>query len=115
MIRRSALRFLAAAAAAIMLTGCLNTTEPKDESILSPTPISGNQTFVDLSVGDYHSCGLQANGEARCWGTNSQGQSGNGVSSEASTIVPIAVIGGFVFSQISAGGAHSCGILTTGL
>lgn len=51
---------------------------------------------VEVSSGDDHSCLLRSDGRVRCWGDNSSGQ----------TSVPKKKL----FSAISAGGSHSCGI-----
>ena len=115
MIRRFFLRSLVAIAAAATLVGCNDTTAPDDLMATKPTPVNGNKTFIDLSLGDFHSCGLQANGEAFCWGLNTQGQSANGVSGNGGTTNPLIVQGGFLFSALSAGGSHTCGILNTGV
>ena len=61
-----------------------------------------------LSAGNHHTCYLNANGEAYCWGDNSVGQLGNG--STESSMIPVAVSGNLRFSMISAGWDHSCGV-----
>lgn len=35
-----------------------------------PVPVSGDHRFVQLSSGGAHTCGLKANGEIWCWGSN---------------------------------------------
>jgi alpha-tubulin suppressor-like RCC1 family protein len=112
---RFASRFLFACVAAATLVSCndVNTTEPTARA--TPAAILGNKTFVDLALGDFHSCALQANGEAFCWGINTQGQSGNGVSGDESVGTPLVVLGGFIFSSLTAGGSHTCGIQTSGI
>jgi alpha-tubulin suppressor-like RCC1 family protein len=57
-------------------------------------------TFVQVSSGDFHTCGLRADGTVACWGTNANGQSS-----------PPA--GAFI--QVAAGRFHSCGVKADGL
>ena len=61
-----------------------------------------------LSAGQNHTCWLDANGKAFCWGDNSQGQLGDG--STQSSMDPVAVSGNIRFSSISAGWDHTCGV-----
>jgi PKD repeat protein len=68
-----------------------------------------------VSVGGYHACGLTAAGAAWCWGRNQFGQVGDGTSSTtAHRLRPVPVTGGHLFSRISAGLEHSCGVTPTG-
>jgi alpha-tubulin suppressor-like RCC1 family protein len=43
-----------------------------------PVRVSGRKTFVLLSAGYSHTCGLNAAGTAFCWGKNDWGQAGDG-------------------------------------
>lgn len=61
-----------------------------------------------LSAGEDHTCFLESNGKAYCWGDNSVGQLGNG--STESSMVPVAVSGNLRLSSISAGWDHTCGV-----
>src|SRR5262245_40944338 len=106
MIRRSSLRFLAALGT-LAAIGCHDAGDATETWVTKPTLVNGNKTFVDLSLGDYHSCGLQGDGQLFCWGINTQGQSGNGVAGGAGVNIPTVVIGGHNFSSISAGGNHT--------
>lgn len=114
MNRRFVLPFLALMSALITVVSCGEITPPVSLSRAVPAPILGNRVFTDLALGDFHSCGLTAGGEAFCWGVNAQGQSGNGLASDDGIGTPLIVLGGFVFTKLYAGGSHSCGILETG-
>lgn len=114
MICRSPLRFIAAVGA-FALAGCMNNEPAADTFITKPVAINGTRTFVELSLGDLHSCGRQADGQVFCWGSNNAGQSGNGVPGGTASNVPRVLIGGALFSSISAGGVHTCGINVDGL
>ena len=69
---------------------------------------SGHFGFIQVSVGDTHTCGLLANGKVMCWGANSDGQLGDGTTIESYSPVHINSANGMVFTNIDAGKAHSC-------
>jgi alpha-tubulin suppressor-like RCC1 family protein len=71
---------------------------------------SGGLTFVSLSTGAAHTCGLDSSGQGYCWGFNSNGQLGT--SNTTSSLVPVAVSqpAGVTFTQVSIGSAHSCAL-----
>ncbi len=62
-----------------------------------PRPPAG--TFIQVSAGYAHTCGLRTDGTLACWGCNDYGQA----APPAGT-----------FSQVSAGGYHTCGLQTDG-
>ncbi len=70
------------------------------------------RTFVQVSAGEGHSCGLTVDGEAFCWGRNVEGQLGD--NSNTPSNVPVPVGGGHQFTSITAGFFHSCGVTTVG-
>lgn len=114
MIRRSLFRILPVVLGLTVVLSCADVGPDLPTVFPKPLRVNGNNTFTDLSLGDFHSCGLQANGQAFCWGLNAQGQSGNGISGGAGVNTPTIVIGGYLFSSLSAGGNHTCGITLGG-
>ena len=79
----------------------------------APVTVSGGINFTSLSVGGHHTCGVTSDGTGYCWGDNLHGQLGVGtIASQTATPLPIA--GGLKFAMVTAGEAHSCGILVTG-
>ncbi len=42
--------------------------------VVSWTPYTDSDAFIDLAAGDYHMCGRTETGQLRCWGTNDLGQ-----------------------------------------
>ena len=76
-------------------------------------PASGDWADKVLSAGTSHTCGVTVGGTAYCWGSNSDGQLGNGTTTDSA--LPVAVGGGISFRSISAGARHSCGVDTAGL
>ncbi|MFA6908210.1 MAG: hypothetical protein WC263_05280, partial [Candidatus Micrarchaeia archaeon] len=50
----------------------------------NPTPINDTSAFSSISLGDYHACAIRANdSRVLCWGTNEQGQLGDGTAIDA--------------------------------
>jgi alpha-tubulin suppressor-like RCC1 family protein len=90
---------------------------PLDNASLADSPtqvvVLGAQRFTQISSGDRHTCGLTSAGAAYCWGSNGYGQLG-APSIPSWAHQPVAVAGGIVFTQISAGETHTCGITAAG-
>lgn len=80
--------------------------------ISRPASVTGGLTFVALSAGDSHTCGLTSEGDAACWGLNSFGQLGDTQGARSAT--PVRVAGGLRFTRLTAGYAHSCALTSDG-
>ena len=79
------------------------------------TPATANPiAATQVRVGQSHSCGLAATGQAYCWGSNQHGQLGTG-GSEPESLLPVAVYGEGSFVDISLGFHHSCGLEADGM
>jgi hypothetical protein len=81
--------------------------------VSAPVPDEAALSTIDavdrpLAVGGYHGCALAAGGDAFCWGSNDDGQTGAG----AADSVPRLVTGGHAWRQLTAGRYHSCGVTT---
>ncbi|RYF40158.1 MAG: RCC1 repeat-containing protein, partial [Cytophagaceae bacterium] len=63
------------------------------------------------SLGDKHGCLINSVGTAKCWGSNSEGQLGNGGTTDSSTAVTIPTL---VFKSVGVGSKHSCAVTSTG-
>jgi alpha-tubulin suppressor-like RCC1 family protein len=70
-------------------------------------------TLVSLTAGGAHTCGLTAAGAAYCWGSNSNGQLGNGTVGGTNPVAAL-VSGGLTFVSLSAGGSYTCGVTPSG-
>ena len=83
----------------------------------TPVSVSGDLSFVDLTVGDSHACGLTIDGTAYCWGSNFRGPLGAGLPAGSGNLstVPVAVSSGKQFNTIDAGLAGTCGVATDGV
>ena len=69
------------------------------------------RTAITLEVGDDHSCAILDDNSTWCWGTNFDGQRGDGGVGGA---IPTQVqTSGYYFTSISAGQYNSCGISNT--
>ena len=81
-----------------------------------PVAVLGSDAlnFTQVQAAQYFSCGLQANGNAWCWGFNTYGSLGTGDTTPS--LVPMMVTGGFAFTQISATHASytPCAVKATG-
>jgi alpha-tubulin suppressor-like RCC1 family protein len=80
---------------------------------LKPAAVAGGRRFRRVSPGYDHTCGVTPGGAAYCWGYNYSGQLGDGSAlGDAEHLTPVAVTGGLVFTSVSAGEPHSCGVTT---
>lgn len=60
--------------------------------------------------GTYHSCAIDEDGNAWCWGRGTEGQLGDGSSTDAPSPVEVARPDGVRFVTIAAGAFHSCAL-----
>lgn len=77
-----------------------------------PTLILGNNHFVDVAIGNSHTCAIDSTNHLFCWGDNIYGQLGNGTTTGSA--YPIAIDSGTQYSRISVGITHTCGITFSG-
>jgi alpha-tubulin suppressor-like RCC1 family protein len=85
-----------------------------------PTPVAislpAGVTFKALAAGVYHNLAVGSNGTAYVWGTNTDGQLGDGTSDLESILAPAAVKGlptGVTVTAVAAGGGHSLVAVST--
>lgn len=69
-------------------------------------------TGASVTAGWTHTCALDQEGAAWCWGDNDSGQLGDGTL--ASSTIPVRVDTDLRFTSLQAGAAHTCGITTGG-
>ena len=83
---------------------------------LTPTLVTGALTFaaVETGNGGFHTCGLDASGKAYCWGSNAQGQLGDGTTANRLSPTEVAHDPELFFASLAVGGGHSCGVTAVG-
>ncbi|MGI8618240.1 MAG: RCC1 domain-containing protein [Gemmatimonadaceae bacterium] len=95
-------------------TGWLG-TEHRSYAMIPPSRVMGFSSLRlrRIVAGIRFQCALAADGQAFCWGENTQGQLGRG---HVSTLepAPAPVAGGIRFESLSAGSFHVCGVSITG-
>ena len=82
-----------------------------------PASVDGGIRFRSLSAGGVHTCGVSTSGQAYCWGDNLEGRlgtGGSGFTARKWNTKPAAVKSDLLFTMISAGDYHSCGVTTEG-
>lgn len=77
-----------------------------------PVPVAGGVRFAAVSAGYFHTCGITAASAAYCWGSNYEGQLGNGT--RFGELSPAPVLGRGSFATVSAGLRHTCGVTAEG-
>ena len=94
-------------------TTCFNDLESGSVACsLEALRVENDREFTKLSAGAAHSCGLDAGGQAWCWGRGGNGEIGNGKPGGASE--PTLVTSALRFTDISAGGEHTCAVAVGG-
>lgn len=69
---------------------------------------SGLRASGGVTAGWRHTCALDAQGRAFCWGEGSLGRLGTG--NEANAVTPQEVMGGQRLRFLDAGNSHTCGV-----
>jgi alpha-tubulin suppressor-like RCC1 family protein len=88
--------------------------------ITTATAITTNAHLPDTSIEGYgHTCALLSTGAVECWGLNGDGELGNGSTTGPDcggycSGTPVAVGSITNATAISAGGSHTCALLSTG-
>lgn len=78
-----------------------------------PVRVLGGHTFTRVAAsGLDHTCALDADGRAWCWGSGSIGQLGPGT--EEGSVLPVLVSDDLRFDDVLAGRWHSCGLTADG-
>ena len=101
-----------------------NTTR-RTPPVVDPTPVQSGVAFRSISAGSLHSCALDSEGRAYCWGRDYAGEAGSDSTmascaaraprayAECPLKSPTALSTSLRFTQISAGRDLSCGVATT--
>ena len=85
--------------------------EGTTEDISTPFQIGSDSDWRKISSINSSVCGLKADGELYCWGSNLTGQLGNGMYGyEADIIIPTQIGKSDKWTDIYTGFGHACGI-----
>ncbi len=79
---------------------------------LIPVQVSGLTDVVEISASDYYACAVKSDGTAWCWGDNSFGSLGNGMTTNSN--VPVVVSGLSNVVGVACGDEHACAQLADG-
>ena len=83
-----------------------------DRQTMTPVNFGIGRTAVSISSGNSHTCAILDDASLKCWGSNSQGQLGDG--SVVDSSIPLDIdLGSDVPITISAGSYHTCVVLAT--
>lgn len=85
---------------------------PEPEPVLASASFATIATFGSTSGYNSHTCALDADGKAYCWGPNSWGQLGDGTETVRTT--PTEVQGGLTFTSLDVGASTTCGTTSNG-
>ena len=89
-------------------------TCPTNDCSLIPKAVSGLSIgIISLHAGGEHSCVLLSNGGVQGWGSNENGQLGDGTTSGRVSAAAVNGLSSGVIA-LALGGAHSCVVLSTG-
>lgn len=93
----------------------------REHNCVDELPLRAPTDLTSSTGGSYHSCGLDQQGQAYCWGGNWMGQLGLGWTSADSTGgggekvgAPTLVNGQLRFQSLSTGELHTCGVTGEG-
>ena len=81
-------------------------------SFRRPTPklVLGGLSFVQVTAGDNHTCGITSDRKGYCWGGNLKGQLGDNTINDK--LKPHLVAGGLSYNTLVAGTRFTCGVTT---
>jgi len=80
----------------------------------APGAISDTGPWVYVATGEFSSCGIKTDGSAWCWGRTLNGKLGEGTAADSSVQSPKPVSQAGVWTKITPGETHTCGIKLDG-
>jgi alpha-tubulin suppressor-like RCC1 family protein len=96
--------------------GQLGNGETRDATLPVPVVLDVGDgsplDFCQVSVGNWHTCGLDLNGGVWCWGNNTYGQLGDG--SGMNQVIPVRLDSALRFADVACGTYHTCAVDSDG-
>lgn len=90
----------------------LGSTSPSTQPTLAQASATGSLIYpISVAAGGNHSCAVDINGTVQCWGANSNGQLGNGNTTDQLAPVVFQIPSGRRARQVSAGYTFTCALL----
>jgi alpha-tubulin suppressor-like RCC1 family protein len=86
-----------------------------DATTAAPTPpslVSALGGVTDIAAAGHHTCAIEENGTAWCWGANQAGQLGEGTTTNIGVPVPVSQLG--AAAALAAGDSFSCALRRDG-
>jgi alpha-tubulin suppressor-like RCC1 family protein len=93
----------------INYSGELGTGYAGASEVTRPVAAAGHLRFLHVRAGAGYTCGLTTGNRVYCWGSNTEGQLGDGTGSLYS-LEPVQVAGGRSYRLLRTGAAHACAI-----
>ena len=98
------------------------TEEDPEQRVDAPRLVAGGVEFKAVSAGDAHTCAIDEDDSAWCWGSGEEGRLGVAApdtcmladSDVSCALEPVALGDGRSYRVISAGGAHACAVEASG-
>lgn len=76
----------------------------------SPNPVTGGRVWLAVDGGGSFTCGIDGLSKMFCWGSDGNGQLGNGGNGSSSAPVEVVASPNSGWTQVSAGREHACGL-----
>ena len=76
--------------------------------------LGAGRTAIAVDNGEQHTCAILDNGVVKCWGSNSNGQLGDGSTTSSPTPVSVSLPAGRNAVALASGDYHNCAILDNG-
>src|SRR5690242_12077870 len=88
-------------------TGSASFVEPVPQRVGIPTPLTA------IAAGSAHSCAIDQTATVWCWGREANGRLGRS-GAASNPAIPLVITSSVQFARVAAGGAHTCGLGTSG-
>jgi len=76
---------------------------------LFPNTVPAVANVVEIAAGLKHTCAAIADGTIRCWGDNTYGQHGDGITGQVGVDSVVGIVGTFLGRGVTAGNQFPCG------